>query len=76
MKILRFLLGVQLLTVVYLLYKLSVSSVEKSIILQLPVYYLLLIWAMFGLIYVTVILDKDMDRILGKGEKIGDETKK
>lgn len=68
MRLVKYFLIFQLLVAGYTIFKFLTTPLEEKISIQLSVYYLLITYAIFGLIYMTKIMAEDWYKLLRNKE--------
>lgn len=66
MSIMRYLILLQFLVATYSIIKFFMTPLEEVITIQLAMFYALITWSIFGLIYMTKIMDEDWNKIIKK----------
>ena len=72
MKIFKYILIIQFLMSTYFLVKFIITPSDKMITIQLSVWYIIMLWATFGMIYATMIIAKNLNKF---GNTEGNEEK-
>jgi len=64
MNIIKYLMILYLLGALISIIRFIITPLEEEITIQLSIFYLLITWAIFGLIYVAKIMAEDWDKLL------------
>lgn len=66
MSIMKYLIILQFLVATYSMIKFFMTPLEETITIQLAMFYMMITWSIFGIIYMTKIMDEDWNKIIKK----------